>query len=166
MLLILFNIRTRRVVLLQILWPSQFTQTWPKRCRVRRHFDEVSCRYPRTLYHCDRWMLKVISCGRKCAANKLEPSSAHDRRHIMTSPRYTGISRRDMQTGAPEVYGLNVILHLEGCRLLILILILKLIHRYITDVKLTLIYYSIILVNLLCEYCYQEEDINDRKYTR
>ena len=53
MLLILFSIRTRRVVSLQILWPSQFTQTWPKRCRVRRHFDEVSCRYPRTLYHCD-----------------------------------------------------------------------------------------------------------------
>ena len=53
MLLILFDIRTRRVVLQQILWPSQFTQTWPKRCRVRRHFDEVSCRYPRTLYHCE-----------------------------------------------------------------------------------------------------------------
>ena len=52
MLLILFSIRTRRVVSLQILWPSQFTQIWPKRCRVRRHFDEVSCRYPRTLYHC------------------------------------------------------------------------------------------------------------------
>ena len=51
-LLILFNIRTRCVVLLQILWPSQFTQTWPKRCLVRRHYDEVSCRYPRTLYHC------------------------------------------------------------------------------------------------------------------
>ena len=40
------------MVSLQILWPSQFTQIWPKRCRVRRHFDEVSCRYPRTLYHC------------------------------------------------------------------------------------------------------------------
>ena len=52
MLLILFSIRTRRMVSLQILWPSQFTQTWPKRCRVRRHFDEGSCRYPRTLYHC------------------------------------------------------------------------------------------------------------------
>ena len=53
MLLILFSIRTRRVVSLQILWPSQFTQTWPKRCRTRRHFDEGSCRYPRTLYHCE-----------------------------------------------------------------------------------------------------------------
>ena len=53
MLLVLFSIRTRRVVSLQILWPSQFTQTWPKRCRVHRHFDEGSCRYPRTLYHCD-----------------------------------------------------------------------------------------------------------------
>ena len=52
MLLILFSIRTRRVVSLQILWPSQFTQTWPKRCCVRRHFYEGSCRYPRTLYHC------------------------------------------------------------------------------------------------------------------
>ena len=60
MLLILFNIRTRRVVLLQILWPSQFTQTWPKRCRVRRHFDEVSCRYPRTLYHCVTVILQHI----------------------------------------------------------------------------------------------------------
>ena len=49
-----------------------------------------------------RWMLKVTSCGRKCMANKREPGSAHDRRHIMTSPGYTGISRRDMQTSAPS----------------------------------------------------------------
>ena len=48
----LFSIRTRRVVSLQFLCPSQFTQTLPKRFRVRRHFDEGSCRYPRTLYHC------------------------------------------------------------------------------------------------------------------
>ena len=54
MLRILFTTRTRRVVLLQILWPSQFTQTWPKRFRVRGHFDEGSCRYARMLYHCDR----------------------------------------------------------------------------------------------------------------
>ena len=53
MLLILFSICTRVVVLLQVLWPSQFTQTWPKRFRGRRHFDEGSCRYPRTLYHCE-----------------------------------------------------------------------------------------------------------------
>ena len=50
-----------------------------------------------------RWMLKVTSCGRKCTANKQEPGSAQDRRHIMTSPGYTGISRRDMQTSAPHV---------------------------------------------------------------
>ena len=48
-----------------------------------------------------RLMLKVTSCGRKCAANKPKPGSAHDRRHIMTSPRHTGISRRDIQTSAP-----------------------------------------------------------------
>ena len=41
-----------------------------------------------------RSMLKVTSCGRKCAANKPKPGSAHDRRHIMTSPGHTGISRR------------------------------------------------------------------------
>ena len=52
MLLILFSIRTRRVVSLQILWPSQFTQIWPKCFRVHRHFDEGSCSYPRCLYHC------------------------------------------------------------------------------------------------------------------
>ena len=46
-------------------------------------------------------MMKVTSCGRKCTANKQEPGSAHDRRHIMTSPGYTGISRRDMHTCAP-----------------------------------------------------------------
>ena len=46
-------------------------------------------------------MMKVTSCRRKCTANKQEPGSAHDRRHIMTSPGYTGISRRDMQTSAP-----------------------------------------------------------------
>ena len=48
-------------------------------------------------------ILKVTSCGRKCAANKLEPGSAHDHRHIMTSPGPTGISRRDIQTSAPHV---------------------------------------------------------------
>ena len=48
-------------------------------------------------------MLKVTSCGRKCTANKQDHGSAHDRRHIMTSPGYTGISRRDMQTSAPSV---------------------------------------------------------------
>ena len=52
-----------------------------------------------------RWMLKVTSCGRKCMANKREPGSAHDRRHIMTSPGYTGISRLDMQTSAPYDIG-------------------------------------------------------------
>ena len=51
-----------------------------------------------------RLMLKVTSCGRKCAANKPKPGSAHDRRHIMTSPGHTGISRRDIQTSAPNVY--------------------------------------------------------------
>ena len=51
-----------------------------------------------------RLMLKVTSCGRKCAANKPKPGSAHDRRHIMTSPGHTGISRRDIQTSAPAVY--------------------------------------------------------------
>ena len=35
-------------------------------------------------------MLKVTSCGRKCTANKQDHGSAHDRRHIMTSPGYTG----------------------------------------------------------------------------
>ena len=45
-----------------------------------------------------RWMLKVTSCERKCTANKPEPGSAHDHRHIMTSPGHTGISHRDMQT--------------------------------------------------------------------
>ena len=69
MLLILFNIRTRRVVLLQILWPSQFTQTWPKRCRVRRHFDEVSCRYPRTLYHCEIDGFRCYSQDKRCSAH-------------------------------------------------------------------------------------------------
>ena len=49
-----------------------------------------------------RLMLEVTSCGRKCAANKPEPGSAHDRRHIMTSPGHTGISRRDIQTSAPN----------------------------------------------------------------
>ena len=63
MLLILFSIRTRRVVSLQIPWPSQFTQTWPKRCRVRRHFDEGSCRYPRTLYH---WNSRQETVGLCC----------------------------------------------------------------------------------------------------
>ena len=48
-----------------------------------------------------QWMLKVTLCGRKCTANKPEPGSTHDCRHIMTSPGYTGISRRDMQTSAP-----------------------------------------------------------------
>ena len=43
-----------------------------------------------------RLQLKVTSCGRKCAANKPEPGSVHHRRHIMTSPGYTGISRRDI----------------------------------------------------------------------
>ena len=52
-----------------------------------------------------RLMLKVTSCGRKCA-NKPKSGSAHDRRHIMTSPGHTGISRRDIQTSAPCVIGL------------------------------------------------------------
>ena len=70
-LLILFNISTRRVVLLQILWSSQFTQTWPKRCRVRRHFDEVSCRYPRTLYHCVHCIVySLIRAPLTCTAIK------------------------------------------------------------------------------------------------
>ena len=47
-------------------------------------------------------MLKVTSCERKCTPKKPEPGSAHDLQHIMTSPRYTGISRRDMQTIAPN----------------------------------------------------------------
>ena len=38
--------------------------------------------------------------GEKYTANKSELGSAHDRRHIMTSLGYTGISRRDMQTSA------------------------------------------------------------------
>ena len=46
----------------------------------------------------------MTSCGRKYTANKSEPGSAHDRRHIMTSPGYTGISRRDMQTSAPNIF--------------------------------------------------------------
>ena len=41
--------------------------------------------------------------GRKCAAKKQQPGSAHDRRHIMTPPGCTGISHRDMQTSAPFV---------------------------------------------------------------
>ena len=73
-LLILFSIRTRRVVSLQILWPSQFTQTWPKRCRVRRHFDEGSCRYPRTLYHCDasfgHWTLVSLNASKRWVFRK------------------------------------------------------------------------------------------------
>ena len=42
---------TRNLVPQQILWPSQFTQTWLTRARLRCHFDEVhvSCRYPNTL---------------------------------------------------------------------------------------------------------------------
>ena len=71
MLLILFSIRTRRVVSLQILWPSQFTQTWPKRCRVRRHFDEVSCRYPRTLYHCE--LAQLLNLAKK----NYQPNNQH-----------------------------------------------------------------------------------------
>ena len=51
-LLMLFSIHTRLVASLQILWSSQFTQTWLKCFRIRRHFDEGSCRYPRMLYHC------------------------------------------------------------------------------------------------------------------
>ena len=51
----------------------------------------------------NRLILKVTSCGRKCAANKLIPGSPHDRRHIMTSPGHTGISRRDIQTSAPYI---------------------------------------------------------------
>ena len=46
-------------------------------------------------------MVKVTSCGRNCGTNKPEPGSAHDRRHIMTSPGHTGTSRRDIQTSAP-----------------------------------------------------------------
>ena len=59
-----------------------------------------------------RWMLKVTSCGRKCAASKSEPGSAHDRGHIMTSPGYTGISHRDMQTSAPiDTHKQRVLMH-------------------------------------------------------
>ena len=60
MLLILFTIRTRLVVSLQILWPSQFTETWPRCLRVCRHFDKGFCRYPRTLYH---WALVNSNCS-------------------------------------------------------------------------------------------------------
>ena len=49
-----------------------------------------------------RWMLKATSYWIKSTANKSELGSAHDHRDIMTSPGYTGISRRDMQTSAPS----------------------------------------------------------------
>ena len=51
------------------------------------------------LHH--QWMLKTTPCWRKCSANKPETGSGHDRRHIMTSPGYTGISHRDMQASVP-----------------------------------------------------------------
>ena len=54
-------------------------------------------------------MLKVTSCGRKCAGNKPEPGSAHGRRRIMTSPGHTDISLRDIQTSAPKLCA-------SGCR--------------------------------------------------
>ena len=47
-----------------------------------------------------QWMLKVTSYRRRYSANKLEPGSAHDHRHVMTWLGYTGTSRRDMQASA------------------------------------------------------------------
>ena len=53
-----------------------------------------------------RWIksfLKILNI----TGHNMEPcgtplcKSAHDRRHIMTSPGYTGISHRDMQTSVP-----------------------------------------------------------------
>ena len=46
-----------------------------------------------TCHH--RLMLKVTSCGRKCVVNKPKPRSAHDRRHIMTSPGHTGTYKQE-----------------------------------------------------------------------
>ena len=64
---------------------------------INNHFDVYMRQFPPQggAWH-HRRRLKVTSCGRKCTTNKPEPGSAHDRRHIMTSPGYTGISRRDM----------------------------------------------------------------------
>ena len=71
---------------------------------INNHLDVYMRQFPPQggAWH-HRRKLKVTSCGRKCTTNKPEPGSAHDRRHIMTSPGYTGISRRDMQTSAPNV---------------------------------------------------------------
>ena len=43
--------------------------------RVRRHFDEVSCRYPRTLYHCDIDSLKA-KIGYHCVSVSVSWGSA------------------------------------------------------------------------------------------
>ena len=76
-----------------------------------------------------RWMLKVTSCGRICTASKPEPGSAYDRRHIMTSPGYTGISRWGMQTSAPHAFSLRTMEGMMVWRQLYIILNLAVISH-------------------------------------